>query len=57
MNEITQGAFAPSKGGTPKKKANKGKFKKQYKRKTNTTNQSKTRKTEEKSNKSRKIVR
>ena len=56
MNEITQGAFAPSKGGTPKKKANKGKFKKQYKRKTNTTNQSKTRKTEEKSNKSRKIV-
>ena len=56
MNEITQGAFAPSKGGTPKKKANKGKFKKQYKRKTNTNNQSKTRKTEEKSNKSRKIV-
>ena len=56
MNEITQGAFAPSQGGTPKKKANKGKFKKQYKRKTNTTNQSKTRKTEEKSNKSRKIV-
>ena len=56
MNEITEGTFAPSKGGTPKKKANKGKFKKQYKRKTNTTNQSKTRKTEEKSNKSRKIV-
>ena len=56
MNEITQGAFAPSQGGTPKKKANKGKFKKQYKRKTNTTKQSKTRKTEEKSNKSRKIV-
>ena len=56
MNEITQGAFAPSKGGTPKKKANKGKYKKQYKRKANSNKQGKIRKTEEKTSKSRKIV-
>ena len=56
MNEITQGSIAPSKGGKPKKKANKGKYKKQYKRKTNSNKQGKIRKTEEKANKSRKIV-
>lgn len=56
MNEITEGTFAPSKGGKPKKKANKGKYKKQYKRKTNSNKQGKIRKTEEKANKSRKIV-
>ncbi len=56
MNEITEGSFAPSKGGKPKKKANKGKYKKQYKRKTNSNKQGKVRKTEEKANKSRRIV-
>ena len=56
MNEITEGTFAPSKGGKPKKKANKGKYKKQYKRKANSNKQGKIRKTEEKTSKSRKIV-
>ena len=56
MNEITEGTFAPSKGGKPKKKANKGKYKKQYKRKVNSNKQGKIRKTEEKTSKSRKIV-
>ena len=44
MNEITEGTFAPSKGGKPKKKANKGKYKKQYKRKANSNKQGKIRK-------------
>ena len=56
MNEITEGTFAPSKGSKPKKKANKGKYKKQYKRKTNSNKQGKVRKTEEKASKSRRIV-
>ena len=56
MNEITEGTFAPSKGNQPKKKANKGKYKKQYKRKTNSNKQGKIRKTEEKASKARKIV-
>ena len=55
MDEITQGTFAPSKGVKPKKKNNKGKYKKQYRRKVSSNKPKKVRNNEARDSKNKKL--